>query len=187
MNVDTLNEQMSDALSPNRLLRTAVGVAAFSAVLAGYETAPAGIFILSAASLYFITTAIVGQGLLDVLFRVISGAAREAVLTHGHNIGRPARVARGAAAGAALGSVLSGTFAMDAGDIFALNAAGFFLGTTAAVAWCPVVAMLNYLSARGTDSAGPKEPSAGTVVSPLPGRMSRAATTGKAKDVKEAA
>lgn len=187
MNTDTLNGHTVHAMSTKRILRTALGVAAFSPVLAGYETEPAGIFVLSAASVYFMTTAILGEGLLEVLFRVIRGAAGEVALPHGHNIGHPARAARATAAGAVLSGVLSGTFAMDAGDIFALNVAGFFLGTTAAVAWCPIVAMLDYLSARSTHSAGPEEPSAAPVVSPLPGRMSGAAKTGNVKDVNEAA
>lgn len=186
MNTESYFDQTPDGTMGRRILRGTLGVGAFTSVLVGYAASPWSIFFLSSASIYLMTTAVIGEGLLDVLVRWTGARSKAATASHACNLGHAQRVARGITASAALGSVLSGPFLMDAGDIFVASVAGFFLATTATIAWCPLVGMFHYLSSRRTDLARPPEPSSVPVVSTVAGRMSEAAS-GLAADVEEAA
>lgn len=187
MNTYRIDDETFQGSWIRRVLRVTLGTAAFGAVLTGYANAPAGIFVLSAASIYCMVTAILDQGLLDVLFRAVQTAAAERTASHACNMADPERVTRGAAAGAALGSVLSGAFVMDAGDIFTLGAAGAFLGLTATVAWCPLIAGLQFLLTRRAPMIDPARPSTAAAVSPVAGRMTTVAAPAGGGQTQEAA
>jgi len=165
MNTYRINDETYYGSWSRRALRVVLGTAAFGAILAGYKNSPVAIFVLSAVSIYCMITAILGQGLLDALFRAVQTSAEEGAASHPRNIAVPEQVARGAVSGAALGSVLSGAFVMDAGDIFTLGAAGALLGLTATVAWCPVVAALHYLLGRRARTVEPAVPSTMAAIS----------------------
>jgi len=189
MNTYRINSETLDATFNKRTLRVALSVAAFSAVLAGYETNPMGIFLLCGASIYFMITATIGEGLLEVLVRSAGTVAKWTASTasHASNLGHSQRIARGATAGVALGGVLSGAFLIDAADIFALNVVGFFLAMTATVAWCPIIAALQYLHGRRRAIVGPQAPST-VAVSPIAARIARLELpTAAQEEVKEAA
>lgn len=182
MNSYRINDETYYGSWSRRAPRVVLGTAAFSAILTGYEDAPVAIFILSLVSIYCMITAILGQGLLDVLFRPAQTAAEDGAVSHPCNIAVPERVARGAVSGAALGSVLSGAFVLDAGDVFTLGAAGALLGLTATVAWCPVVAALQYLLSRRSRTFEPAAASTTAVISPTAGPIAAAAAVEPAAD-----
>lgn len=132
-----IDDSLDANLNP-RILRAVLGMGASGMVLAGYWLQPLWIFTLAVVSVYLMVTAIIGEGLLDVLFRAASRETGTEPELDRNVLYGPGRAARGVTAGAALGSVISGLLLLDPGEIFALNVVGFYTGMTAIMAWDPV-------------------------------------------------
>lgn len=142
-----INEPL-DANFHKRMMRVTLGLGAIGLALTRYKADPLGIFLLSTISIYLMISAIIGRGVLDIVLKGVRSQTRKASVSHALNLQAPERVVRGITAGVALGSVVSSTFVLNPLDFFALNLAGFFFATTAAIAWCPIVGLFQYLYNR---------------------------------------
>lgn len=121
-----------DANLGERILRATIGVGLTTTFLTGVWVTPTWIFTASVLALYLVVSAIVDKGLLDIVFKP---ETREAVQPpSGKARSNVGRLARGATAGVALGSVLGDAvidaYVLDALDIFMLNVGGIFLAMT---------------------------------------------------------
>lgn len=116
-----------------RMLRAAIGVGVTGTFLTGIWVSPAWIFTASVLAIYFVTSAILNKSLIDAF---VKSPGNEAAVRMGYqrNRGNMGRVARGATAGVALGSVLGDAvidaYALEAIEIFMLNVGGVLLAMT---------------------------------------------------------
>lgn len=126
-----------------RMLRATLGLGLAGTFLTGLWVAPAWIFAASVMAVYLVTTAILDKGVMDAVPGSAKGRSQEPA--YEHNVPHVGRVARGAAAGAALSGVLGDAlidaYVLDAFGIFALNVLGIYLTMTAIIAWDPVNAL----------------------------------------------
>lgn len=155
-----------------RVLRAVLAVCAFSGYLAGYRATPGWIFALSAASVYFMTSAIIGTGVVGAVATLCGRREREQPSVE-LNIGVWDRVVRGALALAMMGGVMGGiTVMLDTVDYFILMLITFYAGTTAIIAWDPLYALLRLET--GPDPIAPRAAERDTSrVINMPSRRSR--------------
>lgn len=119
-----------------RMLRATLGVGLAATFLSGMWVTPAWVFTAAVLAIYLVTSAILDKSLLDMVFRA---HGHEAAVQPAYDRARMTvgRLARGATAGVAMGSVLGDAvidaYVLDALDIFLLNAGGVFLAMTTLV------------------------------------------------------
>lgn len=150
-----------------RTLRATLAVCAFSTYLVGYRTSPVWIFALSTLSIYLMTSALVGRGLLGAM-AALSGRheGEEEALSMDLNIGGWDRTVRGGVALVMMGSVMWGvTIMLDTMDYFIVMLIAFYAGTTAIIAWDPVYAVFGVGTRRARAPAGLLRGRASRVVS----------------------
>jgi len=139
-----------------RTLRAMLAGCAFSSYLVGYRASPAWIFALSTLSIYLMTSAIIGRGLLEALTALGGRHEREEALSTDLNIGGRDRTVRGGVALVMMGSVMWGvTIMLDTIDYFIVMLIAFYAGTTAIIAWDPVYAVFCLGTRRARAPAGP--------------------------------
>lgn len=137
-----------------RMLRAASAMILAGTFLTGMWVTPVWICIASAASIYLMTWAILDRGIAGALSKTaaVQDSSAETNMDNG------SRVARGAAAGAALGGVVAdpavSAYLLDAADIFALSTIGVYLAVTGITAWDPVNVLFG-AGARRTEATGP--------------------------------
>lgn len=132
MNTNAHSTSELDVNFSARILRATIGVGLATPFLTGVWVTPAWILTASVLAIYLVISAILGKGLLDIVFR---SAAREAVQpAYGGARTNVGRLARGATASVAMGSVLGDAvidaYALEAIDIFMLNVGGVLLAMT---------------------------------------------------------
>ncbi len=132
-----------------RVLRAASGIGIACIALAGYWSHPWALFALFTVSVYLTSSAIVGRGLWDALFKPSADDA-------GSNVARAERAGRGLTAGVTMGTVISGALLLDPVDVFVLMLVGVYAGMSAITGWDPVRAL--FAERRHTANAGLTRP-----------------------------
>lgn len=135
-------EQLNTALI-DRIVPASLGIGAAGLVVAGLWGHPLLIFALSAASVYFTVSAIIGTGLFGAPFEGSGVGAGNKTDTGYSNTEKVDRIARACVVVAAFGGVMAGqALALTAGGYFILTLIGFYAGMTAIIGRDPIYGLL---------------------------------------------
>lgn len=173
MNTYARNDPALGAHVTGRMTRAALGLGAAGTFLAGVWVSPLWIFAASVLSVYLVTTALLDR---RVLIGPYESAGRDPTGASGYQrrLGHAWRLARGAAATTAMGSVLGDAlidaYMLDAFEIFVLNMGGVYLAMTT-VAQDPVGALFT----AGPPAAETAPPTGGIPGTGPVGRLQRTA------------
>lgn len=155
-----------DAGLYKRVRRAMAGMGAVGIVVAGLAHDPRWIFILSGLSIYLTTTAIIGEGVVDLFDRLADrrGQDEDDAIEFALNVGGGDRLARAAAAVVVFASIMDGvSAALDPVDYFLWTLVGFYAGMTAILAWDPAYQVV-HTSTRHRHAVGHEAPRPGRLM-----------------------